>query len=168
MFYTVCVALAGIPAFVLIYAAIKGEMQLGGGLVCSFLLLGYFVFGATYFIDTSELVLDNTGIRRKMFGRMCMPIAWTRIKGIREQFLMNQRYGGEIRIDILPTSPCDIALRFRRTIKFTEQVERFDELIDLLNQRIKQYAIPVEVCSKRVWKPALTLLARADSPGSPT
>jgi hypothetical protein len=159
IFYTISGALAGIPAFVLIYAEIKGEMQLGGGLACSFLLLGYLVLGATYFLDTSELILDDMGIRRKIFGRMCMPITWRGIKVIREQFLMNQRVGGEIRIDILPNTPRDFSLRLRKTIKFSEQVEKFDELIDILNQRITQYSIPVEVCSNGIWRPRSELVA---------
>ena len=41
MFYTICGALAGIPVFVLIYAGIKGEMQLGGFLAGSFVSLGF-------------------------------------------------------------------------------------------------------------------------------
>ena len=118
-----------------------------------------FSFGATYFFDTSELLLDDTGIARRIFGRVCMPITWIGIKVIREQLLVNQRYGGEIRIDILPNTPSDFALRFRRTIKLSEQVENFDELVDILNQKIKQYSIRVEVCSKGFWRSRSELVA---------
>jgi hypothetical protein len=89
-----------------------------------------------------------------------MRVTWRGIKVIRERFLVNQRYGGEIRIDILPNTPGDFALRFRKTIKFSEQVENFDELIDSLNQRIKQYSIRVEICSQGIWKSESALLAR--------
>ena len=162
MFYTICGALAGTPIFVLIYAGIKGEMQLGGLLAGSFVSLGFLLFGAMYFFDTSELLLDDTGITRKIFGRVCMLITWRGIKVIREQFLVNQRYGGESRIDILPTKPCDFLLRLRRTIKFSEQVENYDELIGILNQRIKQYSIRVEIYSNGSWRSRSELAATVE------
>ena len=159
MFYSICGALAGIPVSVLIYAGIKGEMQLGGFLAGSFVSLGFVFFGAMYFLDTSELLLDEAGIKRNIAGRLCMPIAWSGIKVIREQFMANKNRGGEIRIDILPDVPGDFALRLRRTIKFSEQVENFDQLVAILNEKISQHSIRVEVCSKGVWRARAELSA---------
>ena len=160
MFCIVCGALAGFPVLILVYADIKGEMQFGGFLAGLFVSLGFVFFGATYFIDTSELLLDDTGIRRKIFGRTRMEVPWTGIKVIREQFLKNQKYGGEIRIDILPAELRGIALRFRRTIKFSEEMESFDQLVHLLNARAEQYSIRIEVARQGIWRAESTLLTR--------
>jgi len=161
MVFTIFGLLGGLPAFVLIYAGFNGEMQLGGFIAGSLLALNFVFFASMFFLDTSELILDDNGIARKILGRVCMPIPWRGIKVIREQFLVNQRRGGKIRIDILPAAASDFALRI--TIKFSEQVEDFDQLIDILNRRIKQHSIRVEVLSNGLWKPRSELVATVES-----
>jgi hypothetical protein len=160
MFYSICGGLIAAPLFGVAYAASKGKIQWAGTITFLMFSLGYFYFCIMFFVDSSELMVDDAGLARRIFGRLCMQIPWTGIKVIREQFLLNQRYGGEIRIDVIPRKIHGIALRFRRTIKFSEQIESFDELVDILNARAEQYSIRVEIASKGIWKSRAKLLAR--------
>lgn len=159
MFYSICGALVVAPMLLVAHAASHGKMQLGGVvffLTCS---LGYFYFCVMFFVDSSELIIDDAGLARRILGRVCMQTSWTGIKVIRERFLINQRYGGEIRIDVLPKKIHGMTLCLRRTIKFSDQTESFDELIHILNQRIKEYSIRIEVCSKGIWRSRSELVA---------
>ena len=148
------------PLLGVAYAVSKGKLQLGGSIALLMCSLGYFYLCGMFFVDSAELIVDDEGLARRIFGRICMQTPWTGIKVIREQFLVNQRYGGEIRIDILPRRVHGIALRFRRTIKFSEQMENFDELIDLLNARAEQYSVRIEIAAKGIWSSRSKLVTR--------
>jgi len=163
VFYSICGALVAAPLLAIAYAATKGKMQWGGCMTFLIFSLGYFYFCVIFFVDSSTLLVDDAGLARRIFGRVCMQTPWPGIKVIREQFLRNQRYGGEIRIDIVPRQRHGVALRFRRTIKFSEQIESFDELVELINARAAQHSIRIEIASKGIWQSRSQLLTNVTS-----
>jgi hypothetical protein len=152
MVYSFCGAFAVIPIFFLIYAVIRGETLTGGFLFFSFLPIGVLAIGAMFFVDTSELLISDTGLARRICGGVCMQIPWTDIKGIRETFRTKARNGPQIIIQVVPNFRRDVVLRFRRILVISDQIEAFDELVEILNARIHQYSIRVEVNSNGIWR----------------
>lgn len=151
LFYSICGALVAAPLLIVAHAASQGKMQLGGSIFFLTCSLCYCYFGVMFFVDSSDLLINEAGISRRILGRVCTQTPWSGIKVIRERFIANQKYGGEIRIDVLPKTLHGLALRFRRTIKFSEQIESFDELIEILNAKAEQYAIRIEIASNGIW-----------------
>jgi hypothetical protein len=151
MAYSLCGMLAAIPIFFMIYAAVKGEIELSGYLIASILSVGFILFGAIFLVDTSDLLVDDTGLARRIMGGICTQIPWSGIKGIREMFRTNVRNGPQIIIQIMPCQRRDLILRFRRKIVVTDEIVGFNELLEILNARIHQYSIRVEINSNGIW-----------------
>jgi hypothetical protein len=158
--YSLCGALAGIPVFFLIYAFVKGETEVTGLFISLFLSVAILAFGAMFFVDTSELHVSDIGLARRICGRVCMQIPWTGIKSIRETFRPKARNGPQIIIQITPIFRRGVVFHFRRMIVISDQIERFDELVEILNARINQYSIRVEINSNGVWTQRSKLEAR--------
>jgi hypothetical protein len=151
MAFSLCGVLAAIPLFFLIGALVKGEAVTRGYLAYSSLSVVFLVFGAIFFVDTSELLISDTGLARRICGVVCMQLPWADIKSIRETFRPKALNGPQIIIQILPNFRRDIVLRFRRILVVSDQIEGFNELVEILNARINQYSIRVEVNSNGIW-----------------
>jgi hypothetical protein len=157
--FLLCGVLAAIPFFFLICALVKREAVTGGYLAYSSMSVVILVFGAVFFVDTSELLVGDSGLARRIGGRVCMQIPWTGIKRVRETFRTKARNGPQIIIQIIPTVRTGIVLRFRRMLVVSDQIEGFDELIEILNARVDQYSIRVEICSNGIWRQNSKLVA---------
>jgi hypothetical protein len=51
----------------------------------------------------------------------------------------------------MPCQRRDLILRFRRKIVVTDEIVGFNELLEILNARIHQYSIRVEINSNGIW-----------------
>jgi hypothetical protein len=144
-------AFAAIPIFLLTYAVVKGETLTVGFLFFTSLSIAVLAGAAIFFVDTSELLVSDSGLARKICGVVCMQIPWADIKRIREIFRTKARNGPQIVIQVIPDSRRDVVLRVRRKIVMSDQIVAFDELVEVLNARIHQYSIRVEVNSNGIW-----------------
>jgi hypothetical protein len=149
--YSFCGAFAAIPIFFLTYAVVKGEALTVGFLFFSSLSIVVLAGAAIFFVDTSELLISDSGLARRICGVVCMQIPWADIKRIREIFRTKARNGPQIVIQVIPDSRRDVVLRFRRKLVISDQIVAFDELVEVLNARIHQYSIRVEVNSNGIW-----------------
>ena len=150
--FSICGALAAIPFFSVILVLVKGEPVTGGFLLYLSLSLVFFVFGAFFFVDTSALLVGDIGLAREIGGRVCMQIPWTGIKRVREIFRPKARNGPQIIIQVIPTSRQGVVLRLRRALVFSDQFEGFNELIEIVNAKIEQHSIRVEVSANGSWR----------------
>lgn len=136
--------------FFLIYGAVKGQWDWAGLLTTLGMTVLVFAFSGMFWVDTSELLVDDTGLSRKIAGRVLMQVPWTGIKTIREKC---RNVPGarddwpQIIIQVIPGFRRGVVLRLRRMLVITDKVEGFDELIEILNARIQQYSIQVEISS---------------------
>ena len=148
-----------VPGLFVLGAAMQGPLPWGG--VATFLFFSVFfsIFLAMFIMDSSELLLDETGLSRKIYGRVCMQIPWIGIISIRETFQITKRGEHRIWIEVIPDKRADLALRLRRSIVTSDQIESFDDLIAMLNERVNQYSIRVDVRTKGIWKQRSQLLA---------
>jgi hypothetical protein len=148
---SICGVLAAIPCFSLILVLFKGEPVTGGFLVYSSLSLVFLVFGLFFYVDTSELLVADVGLARRIGDRICMQIAWNQIRCVRETFRPKARNGSQIIIQVIPKFRRSAMLRLRRILVISEQFENFNELIEIINAKIEQHSIRVEVSSNGQW-----------------
>ena len=150
---------AVVPVFSLIYVLLKGETLTTGFLIYSFLPVGVLAIGVNFFLDTSELLVDETGLARRIYGGVVMQIPWTDIQRIRESFRTKARNGPQVIIQVTPKFRRGLLLRYRRMLVISDQIESFDELIEILNERISRHSIRVEISSNGVWRQQSKLVA---------
>jgi hypothetical protein len=150
--YFFLAAFAAIPYFFLIYAVYNGETLTTGFLIFSLLPIGILTIGVIFFLDTSDLLVDESGLARRICGNVRMHVHWTDIQDIRQIFRTNVRNGPQAIIQVTPKFRRGILLRLRRMLVISDKIEGFDELIEILNARIARYSIRVEIKSNGVWR----------------
>jgi hypothetical protein len=148
-----------LPLTFLLASAIQGPVSWGVVVTWLFFSVFFLIFMMVFFMDSSELLLDENGLARKISGRVCMQIPWTGIRSIRETFQLTRRGERRIWIHVIPKKRLGLALRLRRAIVTSDQIERFDELVAIVNERVAQYSIPVRVRTNGIWKQRPRLLA---------
>jgi hypothetical protein len=153
------VTFAAVPIFFLTYAVVKGETLTVKFLFFFSLSIPVLAGAAIFFVDTSEVLISDSGLARRICGVVCMQIPWADIKRVREIFRTKARNGPQIVIQVIPDSRRDLMLRFRGKLVVSDQIESSDGLIDTLNARIDQHSIRVEISSNGVWRQRSKLAA---------
>jgi hypothetical protein len=148
-----------LPLVFLLAAAVQGPLPWGGVTAPLVLSVAFFSFLAMSIMDSSELLLDETGLSRKIGGRVCMQIPWTGIRGIRETFQMTKRGEPRIYIEVIPVERLGLALRLRRSLVTSDEIEDFDDLVAILNEQVKQCSIQVQIRTNGILKQRSQLLA---------
>lgn len=151
-----------LPLFFLLAAAIQGPLQWGFVTVSLIFSVFFLTYLAMFIMDSSQLLVDDTGLSRKIGGRDCMRIPWIGIRSIRETFKITKQGEPRIYIEVMPVLRLDLALRLRRSIVTSDQIESFDDLVAMLNERVKQYSIRVEINANGIWEQRSQLLATAE------
>lgn len=127
-----------------VFAAIRGQLTLplfsaNAGILIFLLLPSYQVL-----INTSELLVDDTGISRRLFGRIAARLRWNDIKCIREKRVKVSR-GSVTIIGVFSKRNPFGGIGGTPAISISEQVVGFRDLIDLLNEYVILEEIPVEM-----------------------
>jgi hypothetical protein len=84
--------------------------------------------------DSSELLIGDNEIARKMFGMICQRVKWSEVTGIRKSFVKTPR-GTVVTVRIVSDKYPHWRFRLRGPIVVSHRFERFEELIDILNQQ---------------------------------
>ena len=106
-----------------------------------------------WFVTTSlaDVVVSETGVSRRLWGRTLKKIEWGNIKKIRVFKMYHQAYRRKVRVVwVFPVHPS----RFRFTpsgkISFDEPSD-MGGLIEHMNQHVAAHGIPVEVQVGASW-----------------
>jgi hypothetical protein len=137
-------AFAVVCAFFLIVAATHNQMQTGGFVAFWCLLWWFLTMEVIFAIDTSELLVSENGMARKILGLICQRVKWTEVTCIRQSFVETRR-GTVVVVRVISASYPRWQFRLRGQIMVSHKFERFDELIDFLNQKIFTHQILVEI-----------------------
>ena len=123
----------------------------------------YTLSGIWYFLTTAELLVDEEGLRRKLFGRVYGRIYWRDVESIREgSNLLRKQTVTFVRI--VPKRAPLWSLRLSGSISMNDQMEGFDELIEILNRYISVHLLKVEINTQGVWQRRQRLLTSLERP----
>lgn len=144
------VAVDGVAAIVVISlirsgraadAALFGLILFGG-----FSSIGWFLM-ASY----ADVVVSETSVSRRLWGRTLREISWEDIKKIRVFWLYHPGYRREVRVfHVFPVRPSGFRLSPSGKISFDEPAD-LSALIEHMNRHIAAHRIPIEVKIGTSW-----------------
>jgi hypothetical protein len=144
-FFFIYGAFATVLTFALVRLSVsQGQLDMPFFIAGWCLLSWYVIVGLVFLIDTSELLVDEEQIARRMFGVICQRTRWKKITLIRETYVKTPK-GTVVVLHILPDRYPFWRFRLRGVLRISDKSEPFQELIDILNQRIVTHQIPVEI-----------------------
>lgn len=122
----------------------RQESMVNGSLFLIGTMLPFILGGVIFLVGKSDVVINHQSISRCFLGITLQAIEWSDIS-IVKVFPMGRGASGKVSmgINIIPTSRSNFSF-FPRKIWFSEQAEDIGELIEVLNQYIKEYQIKVE------------------------
>jgi hypothetical protein len=137
--------------WMLVSAAVRDALTfqlliMNASLFCLLLIPGYL-----YVMSSAEVLVDDTGISRRLFGRICQHIRWNDVKCIRESRVTNPRVSATV-IHIISNSHQFWNFDAATTMIISERLDGFEKLVDILNERVVVSAIPVEVQLNSIWE----------------
>ena len=131
-------------------AALFGLILLG-----CFSLIGWFLVSSM-----ADVVVSDTGVSRRLWGRTLRGISWGNVKKIRVWKMYHRGYRREVRVFwVFPVHPS----RFRFTLSgkiWFEEPSDMSGLIEHMNRHIAAHGIPVEVQVGTSWSDPASWSAR--------
>jgi hypothetical protein len=144
-FFSIYGAFATVLTFALVRLSVsQGQLDMPFFIAGWCLLSWYVIVGMVFLIDTSELLVDEEQIARRIFGAICQRMRWATITLIRETYVKTPKGTGVV-LHILPGRYPFWRFRLRGVLRISDKSKPFEELIDILNQRILTHQIPVEI-----------------------
>jgi hypothetical protein len=119
-------------------------------MVLSFLSF-YTLSGVAYLLTTAELLLDEEGLSRKLFGRVYGRIYWRDVQCIQETSNLVRKQTVTV-IRIIPKPVPFWSFRLSGSISMGDQMDGFAELIEILNHYISVHLLRVEIRTDGVWQ----------------
>ena len=104
-------------------------------------------------IGVSDVVMDETGMRRRLLGRNVAGISWTQVVGVRVYSRWNparRRRGRVICFDRVRKQPNEWHLRRGGLALFDNDIRNSEEVMPVLNKHIAAHNIGIEDLSKGV------------------
>lgn len=138
-------------AGILVYATSRHQLSLTifavfFGSLCWLALIGWI-----YAISSAEVLVDDVGISRRLFERICQHIKWNDVKCVRESRVTNSRVSVTA-IRIISKSHKFWNFDVTKTMTISERFEGFERLVDILNEHVEVNGIRVEVQSNGIWE----------------
>jgi hypothetical protein len=149
-FCALTVALDGVLVIVVIGLIRSGQLSdaVFVALICfgGISLIGWFVI-----TSRADVVVSETGVSRRLWGRTLREISWGNIKKIRVFKMYDQAYRRKVRVfHVFPVRPSGFRLSPSGKIWFDEP-EDLSALIEHMNRHIAAQRIPVEVQVGASW-----------------
>ena len=149
-FCALTVALDGVLVIVVIGLIRSGQLTdaVFVTLICfgGISLIGWFVI-----TSRADVVVSETGVSRRLWGRTLREISWGNIKKIRVFKMYDQAYRRKVRVfHVFPVRPSGFRLSPSGKIWFDEP-EDLSALIEHMNRHIAAQRIPVEVQVGASW-----------------
>ena len=115
-------------------------------------------------IITSDVLIDDIGVSRKLFGWVIQRIQWNELKLIREYSGYVPNSEETLRfVRLVPKKLPLFKFRLCEPMLISDRVDRFEELIATLNKYIAAYRPSIEIKVNGEWQPAPQLVT---SPGA--
>jgi len=114
----------------------------------------FLIIGTVYTLNSLDLLVNDSGLARIVFGKPCQRLAWDEIRMIRE-YSQTSRADAQIRryLRIYPRQSSFLKFRLIRTMLISEKIDGFDELINVMNDYITRHSIRIETSADGLWKP---------------
>lgn len=150
VFCALTVAINGLVAVIVIATIRQGraaDAALFGVIFFGCLsLIGWFVT-----TDQADVVVSETGVSRRLWGRTLREISWGNVKKIRVWKMYHRGYRRKVRIFwVVPVHPPRFRLTPTGKISFDEPSD-MSGLIEHMNRHIAAHGIPVEVWVGMSW-----------------
>ena len=144
------VAVDGLAAIVVISTIRHGKIADAAlfGLIFfgSFSLIGWFLIAGS-----ADVVVSETGVSRRLWGRTLREISWGNVKKIRVWKMYHRGYRRKVRIFwVVPVHPSRLRLTPSGKISFDEPSD-MSGLIEHMNRHIAAHGISVEVWGGTSW-----------------
>lgn len=149
-------ALMALIVSLLLSGSIVGYLRQGTGfgmLIVAFVISLFCVFvSLLVFIGRSDILIDDTGITRVLFGKIIRRISWNNVSLVRISPLSRWDSRKQVSAYNIFASSKDATSPRTRRIYFGDYGVEVNELISVMNFYISKYKIPVEkiIDGKRV------------------
>jgi hypothetical protein len=100
----------------------------------------FWFLGVVVIITASDVVVDDEGIARCLFGFTWKRIRWDNTRLITE-FLVRTPYGSTRGVNVFPMVKSRFRILPSGKISFTEKMERAPELLQMMRQYASKYGI---------------------------
>ena len=122
IFFAIYGAFAAILTFALVRLSVRqGQLDAPFFIAGWCLLSWYLIVGTVFFIDTSELLIDEEQVARRMFGLICQRTRWTEVTLIREEFVKTPK-GTVVVLRILNSRYPHWRFRLRAVLRVSENL----------------------------------------------
>lgn len=108
-------------------------------------LLLFGVLGIMTLLGVSDIIIDNDGISRRLFGVEWQAVRWDCVQRIRIFRIPNFARGGTFRAFKIYSFDSPSGTRRPKTISFNEQSTDVDSLLRMINKFVAIHGIKVEV-----------------------
>ena len=149
LFIAAClfVVMGWVFSCLLLKDAIARETGLGYGVLQSLLSLFLTVVFCTAIAGSSDIIIDENGISRRIFGKVWRTIQWGNIKIVKTFHVIALGFRSK-RIRAFVVCPSSVPSGWSylsSRITFTENFVNVEQLIELINHYISKHNIKIEV-----------------------
>ena len=146
-------------SYALLLDAIRRGTSLGYALLLSFLSLFLTAFVCIAIVGSSDIIIDDQGISRRLFGKVWRTIHWDNIKIIKTFHVVAQGFRPKsVRAFTIYPTIAPIGWSYLSgSIGFTESFANVEQLIELINHYVSKHNIKIEVKVNDMKTPATHL-----------
>jgi hypothetical protein len=103
------------------------------------------VIGTLLVLSMSEIVVNDSGLSRRLWGKTLATIRWDNIRLIRTFEMFHPALRRKVRfVNVFPTKPSGFRLLPSGMFSFGEDYDSFDDVVRCLRGRVAAQGIPVE------------------------
>ena len=159
----VLIVVLGGDVFLGILALTDHRYKAGAGALLFFTVVFLFIgiLGSFAVLDMSDIVIDERGISRRLFGWKWQGLHWDGIQRIRAFVLRNMANSVRSKpfrqIQVFPLAGVENDRILRGKMVFDEQCTDLARLLELLNSFAARHSIRIEVEADGTWQPTSRL-----------
>lgn len=158
-FFVALGAGTSVVIFVGVMAVIRDQFDRGAFLLIWLGSWLYVLWGTIFVINNTDILVGDAGLSRVLFGTICQHVSWTEIMVVREYSLFSRAENRLLRcLNIIPKQSSWFKWKLSGKIVVTDKVERFDDLVDVLNSYFCKHPVKIEIKVNERWQHSDKLL----------